>query len=213
VAKSNDSKVLGTGNAAALSRLMTLEASRAANYVSIRVRSIFSGVQRWVLAVVRTSDAVRRTAASFDRRNHSRDRRSVADRRWGNGFDRGHQGRLVMASSRRRQPVWSCTRPGSGSRRPADPGSAHRRPGEAAVLRSRRPGWSGRRWRRIVETPPHGAGRPPTPVDRGRRPATSITLSSEASRVLAIAAASTRNASASAPRSQNDRASRRRWRR
>ena len=45
-ATSNDSSVLVTGNPAALSRLTTLEASRAASSVSTRVRSTSSGVQR-----------------------------------------------------------------------------------------------------------------------------------------------------------------------
>ena len=69
VATSNESSVFGTGNAAALSRLTTLDASRAASSVSTRVRSTSCGVQRCVLAVIRTSGALRRMAASFSRRS------------------------------------------------------------------------------------------------------------------------------------------------
>jgi len=69
---SKPSRVLMTGNAAALNRLAVLEASRAAISASTRVRSTSSGVQRCVLAVNRTSGAVRRTVASLSRRNHRR---------------------------------------------------------------------------------------------------------------------------------------------
>jgi hypothetical protein len=49
--RSNSSRVLVTGNAAALRRVRALEASRALISASTRVRSSSSGVQRWVFAV------------------------------------------------------------------------------------------------------------------------------------------------------------------
>nr|WP_305080149.1 hypothetical protein [Nakamurella sp. PAMC28650] len=58
-----------TGNAAALSRLAVLEASRAASSASIRVRSNSSGVQRCVLAVSITAAAMPRMVDSFSRRS------------------------------------------------------------------------------------------------------------------------------------------------
>jgi hypothetical protein len=58
-----------TGNAAALRRLAVLEASRAAISASTNVRRISSGVQRWVLATCKTSAALRRTVANFNRRS------------------------------------------------------------------------------------------------------------------------------------------------
>src|SRR5665647_636780 len=67
--RSNSSMVLMTGNAAALSRARVLEASREAISASIKVRSISSGAQRWVLAVSSSSGASSRIAASLSRRN------------------------------------------------------------------------------------------------------------------------------------------------
>ena len=63
------SRVLVTGNAAALSRLAVFEASRAASSASIRVRSSSSGVQRCVLAVSITVAALARMVDSFSRRS------------------------------------------------------------------------------------------------------------------------------------------------
>jgi hypothetical protein len=60
---------LDDGERGGLSRLAVVEASRAAISASIRVRSTSSGAQRCVLAVNSTSGAVRRTVASFSRRN------------------------------------------------------------------------------------------------------------------------------------------------
>src|SRR3954467_12108260 len=68
-ATSKVSRVLVTGNVAALSRLAVLEASRATSSASIRVRSNSSGVHRWVLAVSITEAAMLRMVASFSRRS------------------------------------------------------------------------------------------------------------------------------------------------
>ena len=55
--RSNSSRVLVTGNAAALSRVRALEASRAVISASTRVRSSSSGAHRWVFAVISSSGA------------------------------------------------------------------------------------------------------------------------------------------------------------
>src|SRR4051794_31204908 len=62
-------RVLWTGKLAALSRLAVLEASRAVSSASMRVRRTSSGVQRWILAVARSSGARARMRASFSRRS------------------------------------------------------------------------------------------------------------------------------------------------
>ena len=70
-ARSNSSRVLTTGNAAVLSRVRALEASRAVISASTRVRSSSSGAHRWVFAVRSSSGASWRIAASLSRRNPS----------------------------------------------------------------------------------------------------------------------------------------------
>ena len=67
-ARSKPSSRLVTGKPAALRLAASLEASRAAISASTNVRSRSSGAQRWTLAVLSTSGAIRRTAASFRRR-------------------------------------------------------------------------------------------------------------------------------------------------
>ena len=188
-----------TGNAAALSRLAALEASRAAISASIRVRSTSSGVQRWVLAVSSTSGAVRRTAASLSRRNPaSRSAGSCGTGLGCNGFGTrcgGHEvapvaGRDlvgVQGSGRRDGQVQHqrvAGRAGLGVPVPAarmERTSAARNRLNATARRNAATSAS---W-------PWAAPRP------------SRISNSEPSRVLPIAAAPTRNASASSPSAQN----------
>ena len=58
-----------TGNAAFFIRVAAFEASRAVISASIRVRSSSSGAHRWVLAVISSSGASCRMAASLSRRS------------------------------------------------------------------------------------------------------------------------------------------------
>ena len=67
--RSSSSRVLITGNAAVFIRVRALEASRAVISASIRVRSSSSGAHRWVLAVISSSGASCRMAASLSRRS------------------------------------------------------------------------------------------------------------------------------------------------
>src|SRR3954452_16659191 len=70
-ATSKSSRVLVTGNAAALSLVLALDSSRAAISASTRVRRNSSGFHRWVLAVTSSSGASWRIAAIFNRFNPS----------------------------------------------------------------------------------------------------------------------------------------------
>ena len=67
--RSNSSRVLVTGNAAFFSLVRALEASRAVISASTRVRSSSSGAHRWVFAVISSSGASWRIAASLSRRS------------------------------------------------------------------------------------------------------------------------------------------------
>ena len=103
------------------------QASRAAISASIMVRSTSSGVQRWVLATCSTSGTVRRTAASFSRRNPaSGSGASSRDRLGSNGFRvRCRIGHEVCPSPGRVFFVGVQDRVGAG----ADPAPAHPRAG------------------------------------------------------------------------------------
>src|SRR5436309_2617930 len=70
--RSSSARVLMTGNAALFIRVRALEASRAASSASIRMRSSSSGAHRWVLAVISSSGASWRIAASLSRRSPAR---------------------------------------------------------------------------------------------------------------------------------------------
>ena len=188
-ARSNSSRVLTTGNAAVLSRVRALEASRAAISASTRVRNSSSGAHRWVFAVRSSSGASWRIAASLSRRSPST--RSGASARRGRAHD---------VPTRRWRAGRSPTASGSG------PGAARARarprPWWAGVFRCRRRGWTGR------PRPASGRTRPPGPVRRGTLPpcAAARVLSSASSgpsRVFPAAAAPVMNASAVGPSAQN----------
>ena len=87
--RSNSSRVLITGNAAVLSRVRALEASRAVISASTRVRSSSSGAHRWVFAVSSSSGASWRIAASLSRRSPSA--RSGASAGGGRAHDGSHR--------------------------------------------------------------------------------------------------------------------------
>ena len=177
---------------------------------SIRVRSTSSGVQRWVLAVSSTSGAVRRTAASFSRRNPAsrsagklRDRTVGATGRccWCGLVAVGGHGCCGVAVGG--VGVMLVGVQGSGRRDGQVERPARRRPGRgvgAPVPAARMERTSAARNRLNATARRSAATSASVPW---AAPSASRISSSEPRRVLPIAAAPTRNASASAPRAQN----------
>ena len=161
-ARSNSSRVLTTGNAAVLSRVRALEASRAVISASTRVRSSSPGVHRWVFAVPQQSGASWRIAASLSRRSPRRGRPPAPagprSRRLPTAAAAGDAGRR-----------WR-SRTGVGSGPGAARARGRPRPGWAAVFQHRRRGWSARRRPASGRTRPPGPARRERLARRGRRP-------------------------------------------